>query len=99
MLLVLVVWQASCGLLVPHATRGWCCLLGACASSTALPGLNQSACVVQLPPFTSICTALPCHAPTHPPCFPNPASTGEATLGKGDLEAKGESLYVANYAY
>lgn len=24
---------------------------------------------------------------------------GEATLGKGDLEAKGESLYVANYAY
>ena len=55
--------------------------------------------MVQLPPFTSICTALPCHAPTHPPCFPNPASTGEATLGKGDLEAKGESLYVANYAY
>jgi len=24
---------------------------------------------------------------------------GEATLGKGDLEAKGESLYVKDYKY
>ena len=39
-----------------------------------------------------------------PPSKPHPAThffapAGEATLGKGDLEAKGESLYVANYAY
>jgi hypothetical protein len=27
------------------------------------------------------------------------AVAGEATLGKGDLYAKGESLYVENYAY
>lgn len=32
------------------------------------------------------------------PLAPLPAA-GEATLGKGDLAAKGESLYVANYAY
>lgn len=49
--------------------------------------------------FTRITTAFHGQAPTHPPCFLHPASTGEATLGKGDLEAKGESLYVANYAY
>ena len=43
------------------------------------------------------CRALPRPSRTRPVPAPRPA--GEATLGKGDLEAKGESLYVANYAY
>jgi hypothetical protein len=34
-------------------------------------------------------------APTRRWCV----GAGEATLGKGDLYAKGESLYVENYAY
>ena len=44
------------------------------------------------------CTRAGSPVPLSPPA--NPASPpGEATLGIGDLEAKGESLHVKNYVY